>query len=829
MEREILAVDSEFNQVLQNDACRLQQLQCHTSAPGHPFNRFFWGNKKSLSDAMERGINLREQILQLYGENYHGGIMKLAVIGGESLDVLEDWVLELFSDVKEGHCVNTISQKVEPIWKSGKIYRMEAVKDVNILNLTWTLPCLNKEYLKKPEDYLAHILGHEGKGSLHFFLKAKGWATSLSAGVGDEGMHRSSLVYIFAMSIYLTESGLKNVHEVIGVIYQYLKLLRQAGPQAWIFKELQDIGNMEFRFAEEQPQDDYAAELAENLLLYSEEHIIYGEYAFEVWDDRLIEHVLSFFTPENMRIDIVSKSFDKQLKDVQYEPWFGSCYIEEDISPSLLELWMNPPQIDASLHLPPKNEFIPCDFSIRNAKSSKNPTSLDLPQCIDDQPLVKLWYKLDWTFNVPRANTYFLITVKEGYSSIKKCVLTELFVNLLKDELNEILYQAGVAKLETSLSMIGDKLELKLYGFNDKLQNLLFEILTVSKSFSPTEDRFKVIKEDMERSFRNANMKPLNHSTYLRLQVLRENFWDVDDKLSYLSDITLSDLKAFIPILLSRLHIEGLLHGNLSMDEAFSISSTFRSILSVQPLPTELRHQERVMCLPPGASLIRNMHVKNKFEVNSVVELYFQIEQDTGTKWSKLRAIADLFDDIVEEPFFDQLRTKEQLGYVVECGPRMTYRVLGFCFRVQSSKYNPSYLHGRIDNFINLVPKLLDGIDDESFENYRSGLIAKKLEKDPSLTYETSHHWNQIVDKRYLFDMSKLEAEELKHIQKSDLVDWYNTYLRLPSPKCRQLAIHVWGCNTNMKEEAEMQAKFGEVIEDLVFLKKSAEFYTSLC
>lgn len=38
--------------------------------------------------------------------------------------------------------------------------------------------------------------------------------------------------------------------------------MREAGPQAWIFKELQDIGNMEFRFVEEQPQDDYATELA---------------------------------------------------------------------------------------------------------------------------------------------------------------------------------------------------------------------------------------------------------------------------------------------------------------------------------------------------------------------------------------------------------------------------------------------------------------------------------------------------------------------------------------------------------------------------------------
>lgn len=52
------------------------------------------------------------------------------------------------------------------------------------------------------------------------------------------------------------------IFEIIGFVYQYLKLLRQVSPQEWIFKELQNIGNMEFRFAEEQPQDDYAAELA---------------------------------------------------------------------------------------------------------------------------------------------------------------------------------------------------------------------------------------------------------------------------------------------------------------------------------------------------------------------------------------------------------------------------------------------------------------------------------------------------------------------------------------------------------------------------------------
>lgn len=51
----------------------------------------------------------------------------------------------------------------------------------------------------------------EGRGSLHSILKSRGWITSLSAGVGDEGMHRSSIAYIFGMSMHLTDSGLEKV------------------------------------------------------------------------------------------------------------------------------------------------------------------------------------------------------------------------------------------------------------------------------------------------------------------------------------------------------------------------------------------------------------------------------------------------------------------------------------------------------------------------------------------------------------------------------------------------------------------------------------------
>ncbi|KAG5514987.1 hypothetical protein RHGRI_036132 [Rhododendron griersonianum] len=816
MEREVLAVDSGLSTF-----CKMILAV---------FNSY--RNKKSLVDAMKKGINLREQILRLYGDNYHGGLMKLVVIGGETLDVLESWVLELFSNVKKGPPLKQEARTEVPIWKAGKLYRLEAVKDVHILNLSWTLPCLRKDYLKKSEDYLAHLIGHEGKGSLLFFLKAKGWATSMCAGVGDEGMHRSLIAYIFGMSIHLTDLGLEKVDSLslkslatfINTFNYCVKFLLKNGYLR--NSRILEIWNLDLQSNNLRmimPQN--LQFIAENLHVYPPEHIIYGDYAFKVWDEEMIKYVLGFFSPENMRVDVVSKSLNKS-QDFECEPWFGSRYTEEDISPLLMEMWSNPSEVDTSLHLPAKNEFIPCDFSICADKASI--ADANYPRCILDEPLIKFWYKLDRTFKLPRANTYFRITLKGGYIDVKNSLLTELFIHLLKDELNEIIYQASVAKLETSVSLFSDKLELKVYGFNHKLPILLSKVLAVAKSFSPTDDRFKVIKEDMERTLRNTNMKPLSHASYLRLQVLCQSFWDADEKLGLLNNLSLADLKAFIPQLLSQLYIEGLCHGNLLEEEAIHISSIFRSNFSVQPLPVDMRHKEYIMCLPPGADLVRDVEVKNKLETNSVLELYFQIEPEVGPVITKLKALSDLFDEIVEEPLFNQLRTKEQLGYVVDCSPRVTYRILGFCFRVQSSEFNPVYLQGRIESFINGLKELLDGIDDESFENYKSGLIAKLLEKDPSLQYETNRYWGQIIDKRYMFDLSEKEAEELRHIQKNDVVDWYNTYLSQSSPKCRRLAIRVWGCNADWKE-ANMQAPSVQVIEDLTAFKMSSTFYPSVC
>ena len=67
---------------------------------------------------------------------------------------------------------------------------------------------------------------------------------------------------------------------------------------------------------------------------------------------------------------------------------------------------------------------------------------------------------------------------------------------------------------------------------------------------------------------------------------------------------------------IAELYIEGLCHGNLSEEEAISLSNIFKTNFPVNPLPIELRHVMRVTCLPSSANVVRDAYVKNKLEKN---------------------------------------------------------------------------------------------------------------------------------------------------------------------------------------------------------------------
>ena len=87
---------------LQNDSWRHYQLMKSCAREDHPFRSFSTGNADTLMKIPESlGKNPRDIVIDFYKKYYSSNIMKLAVYGSESLDVMQKWVEEKFSAIPD--------------------------------------------------------------------------------------------------------------------------------------------------------------------------------------------------------------------------------------------------------------------------------------------------------------------------------------------------------------------------------------------------------------------------------------------------------------------------------------------------------------------------------------------------------------------------------------------------------------------------------------------------------------------------------------------------------------------------------------------------------
>lgn len=291
--REICAVDSENAKNLQNDFWRHYQLEKSLCRHDHPFHKFGTGNFETLRDQPEKlGLNLREELIAFHKRYYSANVMKLVVLGKQSLDDLEIMVTEVFSAIP--------NKDIAPPEFPGTPYTpnllgreisIVPVRETRSLELFFPMREVKSMYKTKPCHYLSHLLGHEGNGSILALLKKYGWANELSCGQSRSSSDWSS----FVLSVDLTEEGLEKVNEVTEIIFAYIDLILSSGPQEWIFKETSEVADCSFRFLSKRRPITYVTSLASNMHLYENEHLLSGPYRLFHYEPELIKEVISMF------------------------------------------------------------------------------------------------------------------------------------------------------------------------------------------------------------------------------------------------------------------------------------------------------------------------------------------------------------------------------------------------------------------------------------------------------------------------------------------------------------------------------------------------------
>lgn len=146
----------------------------------------------------------------------------------------------------------------------------------------------------------------------------------------------------------------------------------------------------------------------------------------------------------------------------------------------------------------------------------------------------------------------------------------------------------------------------------------------------------------------------------------------------------------------------------------------------------------------------------------------------------------------MEEPLFDILRTKEQLGYDVHCMLHDTYGILGYSITVntQAKKFTTEHVDERIDEFLQHLNKIIKKMPNKKIDEIKENLIKIKQVADVHLKDEVCRNWNEIVQQDFVFDRIPREIEAIKQLKNSDIKKWLEKF-SLDEKYRRKLSIQV--------------------------------------
>ena len=191
-------------------------------------------------------------------------------------------------------------------------------------------------------------------------------------------------------------------------------------------------------------------------------------------------------------------------------------------------------------------------------------------------------------------------------------------------------------------------------------------------------------------------------------------------------------------------------HGNLDKSQAISLVEKSRSLLQLRPVHKDDLVDVRCIALPPHKNYLVEIPLVDTTNDNNCLLSYFEYGPE-GTDL-KTKMMHDVVMQYLDEPTFNQLRTVEQLGYVV-FSRKTEYRdVMCSQFIIQSAKEScESILHSLNNHLANMREKV-KGISEEEFKTQVEAVMIKVAEKDYNLGSEHSRYWSEISSHKYLFD-----------------------------------------------------------------------------
>jgi len=263
--------------------------------------------------------------------------------------------------------------------------------------------------------------------------------------------------------------------------------------------------------------------------------------------------------------------------------------------------------------------------------------------------------------------------------------------------------------------------------------------------------------------------------------------------------------------------------GNLDKDQAVKIAENARSTFALKTVARNELQEFRKVKAPQGESRL-NFELVDKKNENSCLVSYFECGQKDDLKSANM---VKLLQHYLEQPAFDELRTVQQLGYVVACREQTARDITGFIFLIQSPKFGCSHIRNSLDKHLAVQRIKATETTDEEFKTIQEALCTQIEEQDKNLAQETHRAWNEIVTHQYDWESQAKTAAAIRSITKQE---WQAELERVlfSAERCR--VDFRYTSEAHLEQEKTTEFKFDEekLFDSVSDFKQSAGLYSDL-
>ncbi|MBJ7450145.1 MAG: insulinase family protein [Parachlamydiales bacterium] len=769
VDREMHAVDQEHAKNIQNDDWRIYFIQKELGNPQHPNSGFSTGNLETLNRISQK------ELIDWYNTHYSSNIMTLVVYSTEPLDKL---VQEVVNDFKNVPNHNLSPLRVDtPLLSKNNDANLVAIapfKQMNRLMLSWELPI--QYYYDTP--LASYLLGEKDKDSLYAELIRQGLAEDLRSGVERMGLDQM----IFELDIRLTQEGVKKYNQVLALTFSAIEMYQQQPIPDYLYNEMRQMALLQYQYPSRGDVTNTVADDASNIL--SDGLADYPEKTRlpKAYDEQAVKKILDSLTPETCQIFLVTDSKNAPFKMDRTEKWMGTEYGIQPIAASELQRW-DLGKYEACFKFPPPNPFIPNDVKlvgspnlVASTPASSNQSLIPTTQMLLQQQGAMVYYAADDRYYTPEVAFDLKLTSQEiTPGNPKNAVLLDLYALSIDDLFTDLGFMGDMAGLQFNIRPIEWGVDIKILGYSEKSSLFLQKLLQTMKQFDLKEQRFNILVEDLKRVYQNGIFAtPLEQAKELLESALSKSAVSRSEKLQAIQQIKFKDLLTISKQISSNnSYVRALFYGNLLKNQAQDIAK-----MTLKTWQTGSTAKNA----PPSPKALRIDSKKGPYVITQSIKpqgnaAILMIEADCFD--FKKRAAQQILSKGMQEPFFSELRTKQQTGYIVSNMDQEAENELLLIQFAQSKSYEASDLLARFELFNEqFLGKLqTKTIPKERFEIIRQAFITTYQTASKNLAEMASLLSSLAFDYNAEFDRVQKRLEGFNNLSYDEFLTFANGYL----------------------------------------------------